>query len=187
MKTFQFALRSAAAVCFALLLSSASCELFDSVDDISIDLELKHTFTIDPSATDPLSYTEIGEYDPTDNADFNKYKDKIKEVTIHSVEYTVTDYQGDAGITFSNGKGKFSSVGTSTTALAEAGIVIQNISQAVGVTKTLDYSIADLDKIANEMENLKAVKYEISGTLSKVPVAFKVPVTIKMTIKADAI
>jgi hypothetical protein len=187
MKVLPFALRSAAIICFAFLLSSASCELFDKVDDVSIDVELKHTFIVSASASDPLTYAQVSEIDPTDNADFNAYKNKIKEITIHSVEYTVTNYVGQGEIIFSNGKGSFMTSGTSSTAIATADIAIQSIPGAVGTTKTLNYSIQDLDAIANELEKLTAVKFQVSGTVSKVPVAFNVPITIKMTIKADAL
>lgn len=187
MKLFQLAIRSLGVVCLAFMLSSASCSLFDKVDDVNIDLELDHTFVINASSTDPLSYVDVNEFDPTDNADFNKYKSKIKEVTIKSVEYSVTNYVGDPSITFSNGKGSFSTVGTSSTALASASIAIQNISAAQGVTKTLDYTVQGLEAIGNEMEQLRAVKFEVSGIVSEVPVAFNVPVKIKMTIKADAL
>jgi hypothetical protein len=111
----------------------------------------------------------------------------VKEVTIKSVEYTVTNYVGDPSITFSNGIGSFSTVGTSSTALASAGIVIQNISAAQGVTKTLDFTVQGLEAIGNEMEQLRAVKFEVSGNVSQVPVAFNVQVKIRMTIKADAL
>jgi hypothetical protein len=187
MKWLPFALRTASAVCFALLLSSASCELFDKVDEITFDLELKHTFVVSASASDPLTYVDIEEIDPTDNAEFNKYKDKIKSVSIKSVEYTVTNYQGEPGITFSNGTGSFYSLGTSTTALASAAIAIQNISAAQGTTKTLDFTVQGLDAIANELEQLRAVRMQVAGTVSKVPVAFNVPVTIKMSVTAEAL
>ncbi len=187
MKIATYAIRTAAFACFAILLSSASCELFDKVDDVTFDIEIKHTFVINASATDPLSYTEIEEIDPTDNADFAKYKDKIQNVTINSVEYTVANYSGDPGITFSNGNGSFFAQGTSSTALATAAINIQNISQAQGTIKTLEYSVQGLEAIASEMEQLKAVRMQVSGNVSAVPVAFNVPVTIKMTIVADAL
>jgi hypothetical protein len=187
MKLIHLTFRSLAAVCLAFMLSSASCSLLDKLDDVNFDVDLEHTFIINASTTDPLSYADVNEFDPTDNADFNKYKSKVKEVTIKSVEYTVTNYVGDPSITFSNGKGSFFTVGTSSTALASAGIDIQNISAVQGVTKTLDYTVQGLEAIGNEIEQLRAVKFEVSGNVSQVPVAFNVLVKIRMTIKADAL
>lgn len=105
MKILPILVRTAVVSCFAIMLSSASCELFDKVDDVTFDVEIAHTFVVSASATDPLSYSKADEIDPTSNADFNKYKDKIKDVTIHSIEYTVTNFVGDPATTFSNGQG----------------------------------------------------------------------------------
>lgn len=72
-------------------------------------------------------------------------------------------------------------------ALGTASIDVQNISAAQNVKKTLNYSVSQLDAIAAELEKLNSIKFQVSGTVSKVPVAFNVPITIKMTIKADAL
>ena len=73
-----------------------------------------------------------------------KYKDKIKEFTVHSVEYTVTDYAAEGEVIFSNGMGTFYAQGSTANALAEAGINIQSVQASQGGTFTLDYTTARL-------------------------------------------
>ncbi|MGE0770398.1 MAG: hypothetical protein AB7K37_01715 [Cyclobacteriaceae bacterium] len=185
MKIFHVVLRTVLFVGLFIVGSSLSCSLFDKVDDVTFDIVVEHTFSIDASENDPLSYSKKETIDPSTNSEFAKYKDKIKEITIKSVEYSVENYSGEPGITFSNGKGTF--VGTGTSAAASASLAFQDIQASVGQTFQLDYSTAGLDEIGNELENLKKIDFQVSGNLSGVPVAFQVPVTITMTIKADAL
>lgn len=188
MKILNVALRSALFIAFAFMASSLSCDLFDKVDDVTFDVVIEHTFVIDENEeTDGKAYSKTDEIDPTQNDEFNKYKDKIKELTIDEITYTVANYEGDPGINFTGGHGTFTASANSTTAIGSAGITIQNISGSVGKESQLSYAIADLDKIAAQLKDVKSIFFNVSGNFSKTPVAFSVPVKIKCTIKAEAL
>jgi hypothetical protein len=153
----------------------SSCELFEGADDVTFDVEL--TYTLDPNS------------DP----DFQKYKDKIKSVTVNSVDYTVAEFDdSDGDVIFSNGLGFFAADATSqttatATAYATANIAIQSVAAAEGADLTLDYSIDELEAIADRLEDVQPVFFAVSGTFSKTPAVFKIPVVIHCTIKADAL
>lgn len=168
----------------------SGCSLFEKVDDVTFDVEITHTFVIDEnmdSQGNPVSYSDVDAIDPKTNSDFNKYKDKIKEITVNKITYTVSDYEADGAVSFTNGTGKFKATASGTTALGSAGISFQNIQASVGGNFELTYAVSDLNAIANHLEKVEPVYFEVAGTFSKTPVAFKVPVTIHCTIKADAL
>ena len=191
MKIFNIMLRSALFIGFAFLGSSLSCDLFDKADDITFDVEIKHTFVIDEnfdSNGNPVSYFDSDLIDPNQNDEFAKYKDKIKELTINEVTYTVTNYDpSSSGTLFTNGMGSFSASAGTGSAFASAALGFQNIPGSVGGSYSLDYSTSDLQQIAQNLKDLQAVYFQVSGTFDSTPVAFSVPVTLHCTIKADAL
>jgi hypothetical protein len=153
-------------------------------------MELTHEFVINEefdSDGDPVPYASIGVIDATKNADFEKHKDKIKEIKITSVTYTVSDYAGDASINFTTGMGSFFASGATTNALANAALGFQNIQSSVGNTFTLDYTTEGLEAISAELATVNKVDFHVAGILSETPVAFKVPVTIHCTVVANAL
>lgn len=184
-------LRSALFVGFAFLGSSLSCDLFDKADDITFDVEIEHTFVVDEnfdSNGSSVSYIDSDLFDPNQNSEFAKYKDKIKELTINEVRYTVTDYDpATPGVIFSGGMGSFSATAAGGSAFASAVLTVQDIQSSVGGDFSLSYSTSDLAQIASRMKDLSPVYFQVSGTFSSTPVAFKVPVTMYCTIKADAL
>jgi hypothetical protein len=184
-------LRSALFIGFAFLGSSLSCDLFDKADDITFDVEIKHTFVIDEnfdSQGSSVVYFDSDMIDPNQNAEFAKYKDKIQELTINEVAYTVTDYDpANPGVIFTNGMGSFSASAGNNSAFASANLAIQNVQASVGGSFTLNYSVSDLQQIATRMKDLQPIYFQVGGTFSSTPVAFKVPVTLKCTITADAL
>ncbi len=175
----------------SVLILFAGCDLLEKVDDITLEVEIQHTFVIDEkldSEGKSVSYFSTGTIDATKNADFDKYKDKIKEFTVHSVEYTVTNYSPEGtNVIFSNGIGTFFAQGSTSNALAEAGIDIQSVPGAQGQVFTLDYTTQGLEAIAQQLESVHKVDFQVAGTFSETPVAFNVPVTLKCTIKAEAL
>jgi len=183
--------RSALFIGFAFLGSSASCDLFDKVDDITFDVEIKHTFVIDEnfdSNGEPVTYFDSDLIDPNQNSEFAKYKDKIKTLNITAVTYTVSNYDAaSAGTLFSNGMGSFSATAGNSSAFASAALAFQDIPGSVGGSFTLDYSVSDLQQIAQNLKDLQAVYFQVSGTFDSTPVAFSVPVTLHCTITAEAL
>lgn len=184
-------LRSALFIGFAFLGSSLSCDLFDKADDITFDVEIKHTFVIDEnfdSQGSSVTYSDSDIIDPNQNAEFAKYKDKIKELTITEVTYTVTGYDPtSAGTLFTNGVGSFSASAGGASAIASADLTFQNIPGSVGGSYSLNYSVSDLQAIAQQLKDLQSITFNVSGTFDQTPVAFSVPVTLHCTITADAL
>lgn len=191
MKIFNIMLRSALFIGFAFLGSSLSCDLFDKADDITFDVEIKHTFVIDEnldSQGSSVTYFDSDMIDPNQNPEFAKYKDKIQELTINEVTYTVTGYDpSSAGTEFSGGMGSFSASAGNASAFASAALTFQNIPGSVGGSFTLNYSVSDLQAISQQLQDLQSVYFQVSGTFDQTPVAFSVPVTLHCTIKADAL
>lgn len=184
-------LRSALFIGFAFLGSSLSCDLFDKADDITFDVEIDHVFVIDEnfdSNGSSVTYIDSDLIDPNQNPEFAKYKDKIKELTITEVTYTVTNYDpASPGVIFTNGMGSFSATAAGGSAFASADLTVQDIQSSVGGDFSLNYETSDLAQIAARMKDLEPIYFQVSGTFSSTPVAFSVPVTLHCTIKADAL
>jgi hypothetical protein len=179
-----------------IFVSFSSCELFEGADDVTFDVELTYTFEITDTGDSngqPVSYFSVGELDPNSDPDFEKYKDKITSVTVNSVEYTVTDFDDSNGdVVFSNGAGLFVADATSqttatATAYATASIAIQSVAAAEGDVLFLDYTVDELEAIADRLEDVQPVFFVVGGTFSQTPAVFNIPVTIHCTIKADAL
>ncbi len=186
MKTASIVLRSAIAVCFAFVMSSASCDLFDKVDDVTFDVVLDHTFHADETdeASD-VDYTLMEVLDAADvNSDFAKYKDKIKSITVTSVTYEIQNCEYTTVV--SDGIVGFSSVSAST-ASKVASLSVDNLKAAEGQVKNLDYNQAAIDELSNLLKNDKKANVYFSATLNETPAKFDVKVTVKASITADAL
>jgi hypothetical protein len=188
MKTVQLVLRSAMAVCFAFVMSSASCDLFDKVDDVTFDIELSHTFNVDETVVGgSKSYVKTEVLDAAKvNKDFDKYKDKVKSITVTSVTYEVANYTTAKSVIFTNGKIGFSNA-TSSSASSVASLGVEDIKAAVGQVKNLSYNQAALDEISTTLKNDKKANIYLTGTFSETPVKFDVKVVVKATLVADAL
>jgi len=188
MKTFSIILRSAAAVCFAFVMSSASCSLFDKVDDITFDVELAHDFAIDETKKDKnVSYSSKEVLDAAKvNTDFDKYKSKIKSITVTGITYQVFEHNEGATTIFTNGKCGFSApAGSAATSVAD--LTIENIKAAENQVKDLNYNQAALDEIGSILKSDQIVNVYLNGTFSETPVKFKVKIKLKATIVANAL
>jgi hypothetical protein len=188
MKTVSIFLRSAAAVCFAFVMSSASCDLFDKVDDVTVDVKLTHTFHVDETKdANNVTYSDLEILDAAKvNSDFEKYKDKIKSITVTGVTYEVQNHTVGTTTIFTNGNiGFSSSTGTSASSVASLGV--DNIKASEGQVKNLNYNQAALDDIGNLLKDDKTVNLYLIGTFSKTPVKFDVKVTLSCAMTADAL
>lgn len=189
MKTVSVLVRSAVAVVFAFVMSSASCDLFDKVDDVTIVVTLDHTFHVNEEleSDDPVSYSLQELLDAADvNSDFEKYKDKIKTLTVTEVTYTVQNCN-TAGVIFTGGVAGFSAASVTTAPSQVASLGIEDIKAAEGDTKNLPYSQAALDQLSNLLKDDKQANVYLVGTLSETPAQFDVVLKIKASITADAL
>lgn len=176
------------ALCFAFVMSSASCDLFDKVDDVTIDVTLEHIFHVDETADlSNVTYGDLEILDAADvNSDFEKYKDKIKSITVNEVTYEVMNHTVGTTTIFTNGNIGFSaSTGASATSVASLGI--ENIKAAEGQVKNLPFSQPGLNEIGTLLKDDKTVNVYLYGTFSKTPVKFDVKVKVMVSMTADAI
>jgi len=186
MKTASIVLRSAIAVCFAFVMSSASCDLFDKVDDITFETTFSHTFNVNETGDGTNVAYELKELlDAADlSSDFKKYESKIKSVTVTSVTYVIQNCSdgaivNDASVGFS--------AATSTTASTIASLGVDNLKAIEGQTKTLNYQQAQIDALSNLLKTDKKANIYLNATIAKTPIKFDALVTVKATIVADAL
>ncbi len=190
MKTLHFALRSAAAICFAFIMSSASCSLFENIPDVSFDAKLPLVFTVQENGTfTNKDYSNTQTLDATSNAEVAKYKDKIKDFKVNSVTYKITNYSSTppgTAVTFSNGKMSFGAVGAVSSTVATLGS-LNLLAASSGAEQTLTIDQAGLNSMASTLLADKKIDVKTSGVLSSTPVSFKVETTFNVTITASAL
>ena len=183
MKIIQFTLRTAAAICFAFIMSSASCSLFDKAENINFEAKLPLDFVVNETAVskNPVSYSKTQTLDATQNAEVAKYKDKIKEIKLNKITYVVSAYDaGGAVVTFTNGKLKVASSGKT---IAEAASI--NLQSTVEGDLTAD--TAGFNELAELLKADKSETVSLSGTFSSTPVKFTVKVYFHTTITAGVL
>jgi hypothetical protein len=169
-------------------MSSASCDLFDKVDDVTFTVALDQVFHIDETAVSdsPVEYTNLQLLDAAKvNTDFDKYKDKFKSITITQITYKVTNV-ATADVIFTNGNAGFS--GASANVPSElASLGIESPKAAEGQVKNLPFTQAALDELANLLKNDKKANLYTVGTFSKTPAKFDVTFTVNATVVANAL
>ncbi|MEK6783834.1 MAG: hypothetical protein AABY93_19205 [Bacteroidota bacterium] len=182
MKIIPCALRTATAICFAFLLSSASCSLFDKVDDVNFDAKLQLEFLVNETAVNanPVSYTETKTLDATQNSDVAKYKDKIKEFRVNKISYVISGYAAPGAVTFTNGA---ITVASSGKTIASAPSV--DLQSTIETDMTTD--TAGINELAQGLKDDQSVTVNLGGTFSSTPVAFKVTVYFDTTITAEVL
>jgi len=189
MKTVSLIVRSALAVVFAFVMSSASCDLFDKVDDVTVDVTLDHTFHVNETAENPdgMTYLEVELLDAASvNSDFGKYKDKIKSVTVTSVTYTIVNC-GTADVIFTGGTIGFASASITAAPAQVASLGVENIKAAENQEKNLPYSQAAVDQLSSLLKDDKKANLFLIGTFDKTPAQFDVLVTVTASLVADAL
>lgn len=189
MKTASVIVRSALAVVFAFVMSSASCDLFDKVDDVTFDVILDHTFHVNEEEENPdgKDYFKFEVLDAADvNSDFAKYKDKIKSITVTGVTYTIQNCQTE-GVIFNDGFVGFSAASITAAPSQVASVGIEDIKAAENKEKNLPYSQAAIDQLSNLLKDDKKANLFLLGSFSKTPAQFDVNVTVKASITADAL
>lgn len=182
MKILQFTLRTAAALCFAFIMSSASCSLFDKVEDITFEAKLPLEFLVNETAVsqNPVTYSKSQTLDAAQNADVAKYKDKIKEIKVNKITYVISDYSASGVVTFTNG---LLSVASSGKTIASATSV--NLQSTAEAELTAD--TAGFNELAQLLKADKSETIKLGGTFSKTPVAFKVTAYFHTTITAGVL
>lgn len=187
----KYSLRSAVFVAFAFFCSSLTCDLLGDATDVSLNVQLSHTFVVDENADSkgaPVSYSKIEVINADDNQDFKDIKSRIKDIEITKVSYMASDYEADGKVTFTDGKGSFSATEAGAP-FATANLEFQDVQTAAssGTIYTLNVNDTGLSEVAKNLKDLGKVYMKTSGTFSKTPVAFKVKVLLDCKITASPI
>jgi len=159
----------------------SACDLFDKADDISFSTEFKESLNVENGIG---SYAKTITLDATTEPEVAKYKEKIKNITLNKVTYKVSNYVGSADATFTgdilfglNGK------------LGTVSIDNVNLSQAStsGAEMELDLSQDEVNAVAIQLKDDKAVDVTMAGEFSTGPVNFTVTVKINAKVTANAL
>jgi hypothetical protein len=196
MESLRFAIRSAAAICLAIFMSSASCDLFQNADVVTFSAKLDHSFSISEEANNPggKDYTTNPVDEVLDagdvNADFKKNADKIESITINSVTYVLSGYESQdcAKVAFTNGTLTFSDPdATNGGGVVISGISHADLKSAQGTTHTLTFTQAQADELANLLKNKKKVRIHAAGRLSCTELFLDVKATLDCKISAKVL
>lgn len=161
--------------------SFTSCDLLDNADDLSFNVTLPLDFVIDETADNPSgkSYTDSELLNAASDPEVAKYASKIKEIKVNKITYTISSANPNT-VTFTNGT---LSVASSGKTIASASTV--NLANTSETELTAD--TAGFNELAANLLNDKQELVQLTGTLSKTPVAFTVKFKFYVTITADAL
>lgn len=167
-----------------LAVSSFSCGILDKAD-VNFDIKLKQDFIVaeTASATNVTkSYEAV--LDASANADFAKYKNKLKDMKINKITYQVTGYATTLPNAVSFSAGTFSVDGTTLVTQGTTDLKAVNGAAEVEVTSLNPSGVSAL--VAKLKTDGKAT-VKASGTLSATPVAFKLTAYYYVTVTANAL
>lgn len=160
----------------------ASCDLFDKADDISFSTEFDESITVNNASEG--SYSSSITLDATTDSEVAKYKEKIQDITLNEITYKVSGYNGPDNATFT-GDVLFGDNGN----LGSVSITAINLKTASdsGDEMELDLSQDEVNAVAAQLKDDKAVKVTMAGEFSNGPVSFVITVKVDAKITADAL
>jgi hypothetical protein len=150
-------------------------------EDVAFDVTIPVTYTVDETATSSIgkSFSIPGTLNALDNAQVTKYKDKIKNVYITKINYSISDVTVSTTTNLSRIdvmlKGSLDPVASET-------------SSQVLATKTdtemTEYNDFEFAKLADQIKYNQTAQASIVTSVSKTPVKFTI--TLKVTFKVVA-
>lgn len=162
-----------------ITMAFTSCDLLDSVDDVEFNSDF--TATYDVVATgDSVKLEQVIKL--ADDADIEKYKDKLQKVTVDSLVLTTENYLGANGNKL-NGSFKYSET-TSTSPILFA--EISDYALANGAKTKLALSAAQLATVQNIMLTKKEIKVYLRGKTTSAA-TFKLKAIVYVSVTADAL
>lgn len=159
--------------------SQAACSLFDTDFEGSVNL----LFSID----DPdNSYQSVDLFDPNENDDFSDNRDRIKEGTVESMEFTFVDIRGSnrAGVIFGS-----ADIRPSGDEMVEFIETVPYDTFEVGIENSLYVPVpADRQELITELvfeaDEATPLEIQIDGGADTGPVAFDIQVRLNMVFTA---
>jgi hypothetical protein len=180
----------------AVLFSSfifSGCDLLDKADDITFDEVVEVNWVADENGEgENVPYFHAELVDLSSNPEVAKYANKIKEIKINKITYSVINYNPEPhgnAVYFNDGVASFVAVGSSTPlvevpyAASASGV---NLAASTAETE-LNIDAAGLTEIANAFKDNLQLTMESDGVLTQVPVSFTVVSKFYVTITANAL
>lgn len=177
---------------FILLLigfGNTGCEKIKSLADVTFDanFEAEMDVVVQPTLKDSQAmgtFSEQETIDPTSNADFNTYSEKIKEIKVEKVIVEI--------ISITNAPNSTVQLGSATLSVEKTGYtsaqwVEQNQTLTVG--KTFEYNTASdqFTNLMNIINTKQSFDVKFYGTADPVNAGFRVKVYLNTKITANAL
>jgi len=158
----------------------SSCDLFDKVDDVSFDVTLPLDFVIDENDDNPSgkNYTSSKLLDAASDPEVAKYASKIQEFKVNKITYTISPGADPSTVTFTNGYLK----ANGKNLIEATSAILSNTAETELAANTAGFNELASLLLADKQETV-----EMTGFLSKTPVAFNVKFKFYVTITADAL
>jgi hypothetical protein len=159
-----------------------SCDDTADLFDITTDLEFSENFNLNSNGEVSQSLEKQETIDPSEASAFNSIKDRIKDLTIDRITYTITEEadgnNSDASLSVNlgyaaSGSSQVTNLETITSALSE-----------VGVEKEIQVSAADIETIRGLLLAGESMDIYASGTLENGPVNINVLFTVYTAVTA---
>lgn len=173
-------------------LTLGGCDLLETADDVSFDIEADVTFMADENGT----FTNkqfVGTpvlLDISKNSEIQKYKDKIKKIEITKIEYSITAYVAEppgTAVTMTNGSMRYSSASNGSNSLELSAIQTLNLLTVGATPQELPINSANFNALGEMLLNNNQAYVFTQGTLSSTPVQFNVPTTFYLKVTANAL
>ena len=161
-----------------LLLLFVSCDLLEGVGDVDLNSEIPTaSFTV--TAASPGNIVQVVTVDLEQDPEIKKYISKIKDVQIESIDYEISEVA----------VGNLTDVKLEDFSLRANGLDLipkssVNVFNARGA---LVLNTGNLVSIANKLKNDKFTDIDLTASLNKAPVNFKLKLYFKVKIKANAL
>lgn len=159
-----------------MVLFLCACDLLEGVGDVDLNSEIPTaSFTV--SAASPVSIMQAITVDLEQDPEIKKYISAIKDVKIESIDYEISDVAA----------GTLTDVKLEDFSLRADGLDLipkssLNVFNARGA---LTLNTGNLVSLANKLKNEKVADIDLTASLNKAPVNFKLKLYVKVKIKAN--
>jgi hypothetical protein len=164
------------------------CDKLEKADDVTFDatFTIPQHFEVDEQADDPENpYTSLNStIDAEQNAEYVKYKSKVKKIRVNKVTYTISNFDAPGAVTLVSGLAIFFENGGNA-ATGEIASV-ENLLLVNG-SGELEASQDVLDTIGEILLENGEVNVVSVATVSDSPVFFHIGVTLEVSITANAL
>lgn len=166
-------------------MSFAGCDALDEADDVSFDTSFKlpEDLQVNAPAGNTGPFTSAASTLDIDDPNYEKYKDRIKDITVNKIEYTISN-STDPSVVMTLGEAVFYGVNETVSTGKVATIRNKTLNNHTG---ELEADAAAIEKIKTILKSGGDVFVVSRATLDKAPASFKVGVTVYVTIKANAL